>query len=127
MEVYAAAPECIEGIGPLGLFCEKVAGQSGEEAGTTVLAEIANIVSRIIGIVTIVAFLWFLLQFITAAFGWLNSGGDPAKLEGARNRILNAGLGLLMVVGTLAVMGLVQTFFGIKFLDLASFAPDLLP
>ena len=127
-----AEVKCIKGLGPLGNFCDDVRNQTGVAAGETILGQIGNIISRLIGIVTIVAFLWFLMQFITASFGWLTSGGDTAKLEEARGKIINAGMGLLLIVGTMAIMGLVQSFFGINFLDLTNFAepfinPDAQP
>ena len=132
MITKALAAECIKGLGPFGNFCEEADGTEGVEAGTLVLGKISNIISRLLGVVTIVAFLWFLLQFVSGAFAWLNSGGDEGKLVEARNRITNAGLGLILVVGVMAIMGLVQSFFGINFLDLESFSgsflnPDVTP
>lgn len=119
--------ECIKGIGPLGNFCNDITpGENQTDQGEQVLGQISNIISRVLGVVTIVAFLWFLLQFIVAGFAWLNSGGDSGKLEEARNRIINAGLGLILIVGVMAIMGLVQAFFGIEFLKLESFSGSFL-
>ena len=127
MITKALAAECIKGLGPFGNFCEEAATiTGGPEQGAAVLGKISNIISRLLGVVTIVAFLWFLLQFISGAFAWLNSGGDEGKLVEARNRITNAGLGLILVVGVMAIMGLVQSFFGINFLDLESFSGSFL-
>lgn len=111
MQVFANGhdEECIgQGIGPFDP-CEL-------DTGENIITKIANIISQIIGIVTIFAGLWFLFQIIYAGFSWLSAGGDPEKIAHARDRIVNGLLGLTIVIGALAIMGVIQFFFDIDFL-----------
>lgn len=111
MVVYANGDleECVgEGIGPFDP-CEL-------ETGESIITKLANIISQLIGVITIFAGLWFLFQIIYAGFSWLSAGGDPEKISHSRDRITNGFLGLTIVVGALAIMGVIQFFFGIDFL-----------
>jgi hypothetical protein len=122
-KVFAQNSECIDVPGPFGkAWCEGL-----EEGGGGVLAAIAQIFSKIIGVVTIAAGLYFLIQFLIAGFSWISSGGDPQKIAEARGRITNALIGLILVVGAIAIMKVVGIFFGIQFLDLPGFESDLTP
>lgn len=54
-----------------------------------------------------------LILFIWGAFEWIVSGGDKGKVENARNRITNAVIGLIILVGTFTILGFMgQLFFG---------------
>jgi hypothetical protein len=99
-----------EGLGPFGNLGK---GAGGATAG---LSGIAAAISGVIGIMTIAAGIWFLFQFMTGALGWLSSGGDKAKLEGARQRITNALIGLVIVVAGWSILAIASQFFGVDFL-----------
>jgi hypothetical protein len=47
------------------------------------------------------------------AIQWITSGGDKGQLEGARNKITNALIGLIIVGASWAVFTLIGQFFGI--------------
>lgn len=118
MKVFAASAdsECIGGIGPFGDLCERLKGKTPQEQGTGVIVELAKIVSTVVGVVTIVAGLFFFIQFLTAAFAWITSGGDAQNLEKARQKIINALIGLILVVAAISIMGVLEVVFGIPFL-----------
>jgi len=78
--------------------------------GTTI---IGKLITNIIGFALIVAFLFALAYLLTGGIQWLTSGGDKAQLEGARNKITNAIIGLVIVAATYAVFTLIGQFFGI--------------
>ena len=119
VKVFAQNSECIDVPGPFGKqWCEGLGGKGGGG----VLTAITQIFSKVIGLVTIVAGLYFLIQFLIAGFSWISSGGDPQKIAEARGRITNALVGLTLVVGAIAIMKVVGIFFGIQFLDLPGFA-----
>lgn len=96
-----------KGIGPL---------------GTTKAAEgivtLSSIISMAIGVMTIVAFIWFTFVFITGAIGIISSGGDKASLESARKRIVNGIVGVIVVIAAVFIINLVGTIFGIDFLNI---------
>lgn len=68
-----------------------------------------NAVIAIGGIFVLVFFVW-------GAVEWIASGGDKGKIESARNRITQAVVGLIILVGSYAIIGFIsQLFFGKDF------------
>lgn len=78
---------------------------------------VANVVSVFVTTATIIAGLVFFVMLIIGGLRWLISGGDKAGLEAARNQIVNAAIGLIIVVGAIAVTVIVQTALGISILN----------
>ncbi|NCN45610.1 MAG: hypothetical protein COU63_03685 [Candidatus Pacebacteria bacterium CG10_big_fil_rev_8_21_14_0_10_36_11] len=57
-----------------------------------------------------------LIFFIWGALEWISSGGDKGKVENARNRITQAFIGLVVLVGSYVIIGFVsEIFFGESF------------
>ena len=84
--------------------------------GTKALNDIASIVSSIVGIMTVAAGIWFLVQVLIGGFNWITSGGDKTKLETARHRITDAFVGLIVVVAGWAILAIAAMFFNVDFL-----------
>lgn len=99
-------------LGPLAkILCGS--GATNENTAT----QLNNVISVVIGVMTIVAALWFIFQFLTAGYLWINSGGDKHNLEIARDRILNNIIGLIVVIATWVIMGVVGKIFGLDILN----------
>lgn len=109
----------IRGIGPLGLQ-----GQSGGCPGLPVFVDFF---SKLIGVLTICAILWFVIQFILGGYKWLSSQGDSKSLEAARDQIMQSVIGLIFVLATLVILSVVGNIFGIDFLDLENLIKELSP
>ena len=71
-----------------------------------------------IGLALVIGALIFLFILIIGAIQWMTSGGDKASLEGAKGKISNAFIGLVILFATFAIMLLIENFFGIKILSL---------
>jgi hypothetical protein len=57
-----------------------------------------------------------LLYFLWGAIEWVTSAGEKGKLESARNRMLHAAIGLLILVGSLVLIGFISfLLFGTEF------------
>ena len=95
------------GIGPLGLE-----GQAAERS----VPIFNQVLSTIIGVMTVVAFVWFTFQFILAAIGILTSGGDKGKLETARNKITTSIIGLVLVIAAIFIIELIGNLIGVSIL-----------
>lgn len=80
----------------------------------------STIISSAIGVMTIVAFIWFVFQFIIGAIGIMTAGGDKQKLEGSRTKIVNGIIGLVVVIMAIAIISLIGFLFNIPFLNLPS-------
>ncbi len=80
---------------------------------------LATILSNVIGFLTIVAGLWFMIQFILGAVSWISAGGDKGKTTQAKDKLTQSVIGLAIVVGAYAIAGLVGAIVGIDFLNIA--------
>lgn len=95
----------LKGLGPLGLE-----NDSPENAPQI----FNNIISMAIGIMTIVAFIWFLFKLITGAIGIISSGSDKSALENARNNITMGIIGLVVTVAAIFLADLMGNILGIE-------------
>ncbi len=85
---------------------------------------IGKLVSSVVGLLFLFAFLLTLLYLIMGGLQWLTSGGDKASLEQARNKVTNAIVGLIIVAAAYAIFTLVGQFLGLDItaLKIPSFA-----
>jgi hypothetical protein len=73
---------------------------------------IVNGISSIIGFMTIVGTIWFLFQLMFAGYQWITAGGEPKHLQEARDRIVHAFIGLVIVIAAWSLLAVVGQFFG---------------
>lgn len=83
-------------------------------SGADATVKAGNIVSQIIGVLTIFAFIWFGIQIILAGYQFITAEGDPKKMETARKRLTDGVLGLVIVVVALGLGSLIATLSGIS-------------
>lgn len=95
------------------------------------VAEAARIftftLSRIIGILTIIAGIWFIFNFIIGAFGFLTAGGSEEGIKKATAKIGQSILGLVVVVAAYAVISLLGALLGFEILNPQDIIPKLGP
>ena len=108
------------GLGPFGLIDFSAPESS---AGIT---QITQVVSTIVGFITIVAGIFFMFQFMIGGFNWISSAGDKQKLETAQNRISQGIIGLIIVVAAYSVIAIIGNILGVQFLNPAAELTDLL-
>ena len=60
-----------------------------------------------------IAALMVFLYLIWGAIDWITSAGDKSKLEGARNKIMNAIVGLIVLAATTGLFIVIQQFLNI--------------
>lgn len=65
---------------------------------TQAVNQLGKIISTIIGLLTIIAVIFFIIQIIFAGYGYMSAQGDEAKLKAARKRLTDNILGLTIVV-----------------------------
>lgn len=81
---------------------------------------LATFISMVIGVMTVVAIIWFLFTLITGAISIIGSGGDKQALESAKKKITTGVIGLVVVIASIFILDLIGTIFGIDFLDIFS-------
>jgi len=91
-------------------------GSGSSANGAQALKNLELFISNIIGFMTALGGIFFVIYFVLGAFEWISSGGDKGKVENARNRITQAFIGLVVLVGSYVIIGFVsEIFFGESF------------
>lgn len=75
---------------------------------------IADFVMRIVDVAIIGGSILLLAFLVWGGLEWLMAGSDKGKVESARNRLVNALIGLTIIVVSYAVWRVVLYFFGIS-------------
>lgn len=65
-------------------------------------------ITTIIGTLTLVGVIWFAIQIILAGFAFMQSNGDPKKMEKAQQQLIQAVIGIVIVVGATIFVGLIM-------------------
>jgi hypothetical protein len=87
----------------------------------------ASFLTSVIGLMTIIAIIWFIFTLITGAIGIMSAGGDKQSLENAQKRITTGLIGLVVVIAGIFLVDLVGRLIGIpNILDIKSLV-KLLP
>lgn len=77
-----------------------------------------QILGTVITVAFIIAVLVALAFLILGGIKWITSGGDKAGVEGARNQIIAAIIGLIIVFLAYFILNLVLGLFGLSLFDL---------
>lgn len=108
-----------DGIGcgeEFGFIAKALCGiEKGEDAKVGI--QLNAVVSTIVGVMTVVAAIWFIFQFITAGYQWISSGGDKTNLQQARDKITNSMIGLIIVVSAWIIIGVIGKIVGLDILN----------
>lgn len=88
---------------------------STTEAGA--LTNFELFISNLIGFLTTLAAIFFIIYFFLGAFGWVTSGGDKGKTEKAREQITQGVLGLVLIIAAYAIIGLIGSIIGLDILS----------
>jgi hypothetical protein len=92
-----------KGFGKLGLQ-----GSLATNASLT----FSNLMTSVIGVLTIVAIIWFVFLLITGGIGYMSAGGDKSRIESASKRVTNALVGLVVVVISIFIVKLIGYLLG---------------
>lgn len=87
-------------------------GTLGTPSGTGIEV-FSKFISSTIGLMTIIAIVWFVFVFFTGAISWISAGGDKQALESARKKIYTGIIGIVVVVSALFLIKLVGAIIGI--------------
>src|SRR3989344_3424102 len=85
-------------------------------AGSTVIppeTTIGQVVGFLVAFIIVIAFLAALLFIVIGAFQWITSGGDKQKVADARNHIIAAIIGLIVIALTFVIINVVIQALGL--------------
>lgn len=74
---------------------------------------IGAVIGFLVGAAVVFAVIAALLFILIGAFQWITSGGDKGKVESARNHIVAAIIGLIIIVLTLVIVNFVLELLGV--------------
>lgn len=106
--VYAASVD----LGPItgvGKFQEDVTTDPG--------STLESFISTIVGVLTVIAGLAFLLYFLLGGLTWITAGGDKNNTAKAQKQMTDAAIGLIIVVVAYFIAGVVGTVLGLDILN----------
>lgn len=98
-----------------------------EGVETNPFGQVVNFLSNLIGFLTILGAIFFIVQFMLGAIGWLTAGGDTGKVEKARNQLLNGIIGLVIIVMSYSIVALIGGVLGIKLINLQDTLETIVP
>lgn len=66
--------------------------------------------------VIVIGAIMVIIMFLWGAIGWITAGGDAGKIQKSRDRMVQAVIGLIVLVGAYTIIGFISTvFFGTDF------------
>ena len=113
----------IKGLGPLG-------GEVTSLAATncTPIIRAAEIISKSIGFVTLLSFVWFVFQVTAASLQWIGSSGEKQNVTIAREKLIHAIIGLAITVSAIFIVHLISAIIGVQSLfDFTGLVPKITP
>lgn len=100
------APSGISGIGKF-----QTISSSGPKA------EFGTLISSIITTITVVGSLAFVIYFTIGGLKWIVAGGDKAKVSEAQTQMTQAAIGLIAIVASYFIIGIVGAVLGVDILN----------
>jgi len=109
----------------------QLTGFSGFSDADSALADpstnFANLISNVVGVMTIFAGIAFTFWFIMGAFTWITGGHDPAQVDKAKRQLSTGIIGLIFTAAAIPIAYLVGEILGIKITAPEQIIPNLLP
>lgn len=99
-----------EGFGPWGFL-------GGDANISSAALRFTEIISRVIGVMTIIAGIWFIFQLIGGGYSYLTAGGEPKKMGDATSKITSGLIGLVVIVAAYAIIHLLGEILGFDILN----------
>lgn len=117
--LFLSAPVAYAQSAPtITLGAEPIKGTGDFQTGSIDTYKLINgFISTIIGVVTVVAGLAFLLYFAVGGLKWITSSGEKARAEEAKTELTQAAIGLIVVAVSYFIVGIVGGVVGIDILN----------
>lgn len=107
--IHAADIDLGEEISGVGDFQTGISG--GVQTG------LGTLLSNIITTLTVVGSLAFVIYFTIGGLKWITAGGDKGKIEESKAQMTQSAIGLIVIVVSFFVVGIVGAVLGIDILN----------
>jgi len=91
----------------------KLGGQNFPNDNIDATTQFEKLLSQVIGVLTVFAVIYFVIQIIFGGYAYLSANGDPGKIEKANKQLTGNLLGLLIVIVAVGLGGLIAKLLGI--------------
>lgn len=122
---------CGEGLGPFAEFLCTLESNPDNSTNSAIqaIASFAFLISNIIGIMSVIAGIIFIFQFLLGGYNWLTSSGDKERLAKSQQTLLHSFIGLAIVLAAYAFISLASKILGFDILisDPAKFVEQIKP
>ncbi len=108
-------------LAPAIAFADNIVVSPGPNTG---FKSLGNAISNVITLAFAVAVLIVLVMLILGAYEWIVSGGDKEAVGKARNRIINALLGLVVLAVAFALAKVFGSFVGLDLSNISIPTPN---
>jgi len=88
--------------------------ESSASTKTWINFTVQGIVSNLINLVLVIAFVVFLFVLLWGGIQWITSGEDKESLAKAKGKLTSAIVGIIIVVCAWAILNLIRNFFGLE-------------
>jgi len=92
----------------------------GYSPGTTIgsaTTGLNSLISNIVGLLTIIAGITFIIYFTVGGLSWITAGGDTNKIEDAKSKMTGGAIGMIVVVSAWAISWIIGQVLGVNFLN----------
>lgn len=99
---------------------------SGIAPGTNSTATLEKIISTVLGILTVVGVIYFVVQVILSGFNLISSKGDPKEFKESSDRLIHNLIGLFIIVIAYGFTVFITNLLGISnVFDLSTSLPKM--
>lgn len=116
----------ISGPGTIGQEVTNALGSGPGGTGTGVVDVFSEQFSNLIGLLTVLGGVFFLIYMLIAAFDWIQAGGDSGKIDKAKTKMTNGAIGLLVMILAFGIVGIIGGVFGLELLNPGAVFLDLI-
>lgn len=86
----------------------------GIQPSDTPETQVEEILSTVIGFLTVIAVIFFVIQVILAGYGFISGQGDEKKIEASRKKLTDGILGLTIVVVAFGLGAFIANLLGLS-------------
>lgn len=89
---------------------------TGSDTAQGAASNLELLISNMLGAITVVGSLFFIVYFLSAALTWITAGADSGKLQKSRDKMTMGVIGLVLMVMSYGIIGLVGRVVGLDLL-----------
>lgn len=109
--ILPRAAQSLGSFEPINKFTMNPSTQDGA------LTSLETFISHILGLLTIVGSIFFIVNFFLAALNWISAQGESGKIQKARDQMIQGVVGLVIIIGSYGIIGLIGTMVGLNLLN----------